>query len=779
MRSDKSIVTENVLPYKPSALGPSALGPAAAMFTNVPDDLKELDQAVLWKYATRDGSTTKVPYQINGKPASTTDPATWGTFDDVQAVYQRYPKRYSGSGIVFSPDDPYCGIDLDGCIDDAGALKSWAQPIIATFGDTYMEISPSGHGIKIWCKATLPGAGRSKKDEAGEGIEIYDRGRYFTVTGNAFNGAPPQIEDHQKDVERLYALVAGSQTGKPQPIDGKIPHGQQHTTLVSLAGTMRRRGMGAEAIFAALWETNTSQCEVPGPAENIRRIAESACRNWQPDPSANVFRGQPEADAGDSDAAQATAAPPGTQQRDFLCNETGNADRLSQRYGDDLAHCEQREGYMVWTGKVWRFDKFVLSERMAEETMREALSDAGNITDDKARGLFLKFVSGSLSRKGLANMAHLAKKKVRQVDTTDFDKDPFLLNCHNGTIDLRRGELRPHRKDDLLSKLIPLDYDPAAKCPLFLRTLYRIMGDSPDATEAEVETAGRLVAYLQRLFGCAATGKPEKLLVVFYGPTGDNGKTTLLTIINKALGDKEYTAQVNIESLMVDPKGAGMSNAVNSDLSDLQGCRFVFSSEVERGQRLALSRVKYLTGLTSIKARRMRENWIEFTPTWKIFMDCNDRPVISSPSDAIWNRVKCVPFTVKLSEAEKDSDLPAKLEPELPGILAWIVAGARDYVAHGLGSAPPEVDASTEEYRKSSDRLKEFIEPVPITIEPHYSPKVYAELFSLSESTVLKWFRDMPGVLKYGKESRNGKRTRVEIKIPYSVWLQVYSEKTR
>jgi putative DNA primase/helicase len=258
--------------------------------------------------------------------------------------------------------------------------------------------------------------------------------------------------------------------------------------------------------------------------------------------------------------------------------------------------------------------------------------------------------------------------------------------------------------------MIPRDYDPAAECPQFMRFLYRIMGDGPDATEAAQETAGRLVAYLQRLFGCAATGKPEKLLVVFYGPTGDNGKTTLLTIINKALGDKEYTAQVNIESLMVDPKGAGMSNAVNSDLSDLQGCRFVFSSEVERGQRLALSRVKYLTGLTSVKARRMRENWIEFTPTWKIFMDCNDRPVISSPTDAMWNRVKCVPFTVKLSKDEIDTDLGSKLEAELPGILAWIVAGARAYAAHGLGSAPPEVDASTEEYRESSDRLKDFIE---------------------------------------------------------------------
>jgi len=259
--------------------------------------------------------------------------------------------------------------------------------------------------------------------------------------------------------------------------------------------------------------------------------------------------------------------------------------------------------------------------------------------------------------------------------------------------------------------MIPFDFDPKAACPLFLRFIYRIMGDHPDATKEEGDRAGRLVEYLQRLFGCAATGKAEKLLVVFYGESGNNGKTTLLSTISKALGGKEYSTQLNIESLMVDPRGGGTNNAVNSDLSDLQGKRFVFSSEVERGQRLALSRVKYLTGLTSIRARRMRENWIEFPQTWKIFLDCNDRPVISSPTDPVWNRVKCIPFTIEIGAEEMDTDLGVKLEAELPGILAWIVQGARDYIIErGLSAAPLEVEASTAEYKESSDRLKEFIE---------------------------------------------------------------------
>jgi putative DNA primase/helicase len=148
---------------------------------------------------------------------------------------------------------------------------------------------------------------------------------------------------------------------------------------------------------------------------------------------------------------------------------------------------------------------------------------------------------------------------------------------------------------------------------------------------------------------------------------GKNGKTTLLEVIRDALGDREYAGQVQVDSLMIRPKEALSSNAVNTDLADLEGCRFVSSSEVEQGQRLSLSRVKYLTGVGQIKARRLRENMITFQPTYKLFLDCNHRPVITDPNDAIWNRMKCIPFKVQIPEKEIDKDLLAKLRPQLPG----------------------------------------------------------------------------------------------------------------
>ena len=157
-----------------------------------------------------------------------------------------------------------------------------------------------------------------------------------------------------------------------------------------------------------------------------------------------------------------------TQHRDYHWNDTGNADRLADLYGHELVYCTERNSYYVWTGQQWRFDEFVEAEKRAEKTMLEAFAEAKHITDGEKRKAFLRFVNKSLSRAALASMIHLTKKKVRQVSANDFDRDPWMLNVENGTVDLRTGTLRPHRPEDLLSKMIPLRYDPHAECPQFM-----------------------------------------------------------------------------------------------------------------------------------------------------------------------------------------------------------------------------------------------------------------------------------------------------------------------
>lgn len=260
-------------------MGPIMKAQVVTPTIRVPDSLAELDQWIVWRYEQRDGGKpTKVPYQINGSHASSTDAKTWCPWNEALRAWQEHPSRWSGTGFVFSPDDPFFGVDLDQCLDDAEKLKPWAQAIMERFIESYAEISPSGRGIKIWGKGRLPGGGVAFP--LGDGhVEVYDQARYFTVTGNHWAGQMLDIEEHQAALDWLLGLSPHGQKKVPFTLDeGKIPKGRQHDTLVSIAGTMRARGCEQPEIEAALLEINKRRLEESAPEEHIKRIAESICR---------------------------------------------------------------------------------------------------------------------------------------------------------------------------------------------------------------------------------------------------------------------------------------------------------------------------------------------------------------------------------------------------------------------------------------------------------------------------------------------------------------------
>lgn len=253
-------------------------GPTSPAIANVhvPDDLSERDSWLLWRYE----GGAKVPYQANGRKASSTDPSTWTDFQHARAAWQRYPKHFAGVGFVFHADDPFAGIDLDNCLDEQGALKEWARGVVEAFFDSYAERSPSGRGVKIWVRGTLPSNLPKVKIQDG-GIELYDRERYFTVTGRVFNGAPLQIEDHASELLGLHAFLTRDRRVKHRAHpDGRIPYGTQHSTLVRIAGSLRWHGVGDEGVLACLLAVNERQCERPGPRANVERIVRSTS-HWR------------------------------------------------------------------------------------------------------------------------------------------------------------------------------------------------------------------------------------------------------------------------------------------------------------------------------------------------------------------------------------------------------------------------------------------------------------------------------------------------------------------
>lgn len=180
-------------------------------FKAIPEALKERPQWVLWRYEERDGKKTKPPFQINGRHASHSDPATWSSFASVLTAY--HGGRWDGIGFMLSPDDPFAGVDLDHCISDGGEIEEWAAEIIQRL-DSYTEISPSGTGVRIFLRGRLPeGASRGGKKHGGLGpgelgaIELYSQLRYLTVTGRRLKDAPAEPEDREEAFHALYAKL--------------------------------------------------------------------------------------------------------------------------------------------------------------------------------------------------------------------------------------------------------------------------------------------------------------------------------------------------------------------------------------------------------------------------------------------------------------------------------------------------------------------------------------------------------------------------------------------
>jgi len=278
-----------------------------------------------------------------------------------------------------------------------------------------------------------------------------------------------------------------------------------------------------------------------------------------------------------------------------------------------------------------------------------------------------------------------------QAQPDDFDADPYLLNCHNGTLNLHTGKLQPHQPADLLTKMANVSFDEGAQCPRWDRFLMEIfLGDD------------ELIRFIQRALGYSLTGSvDEQVFILCYGK-GANGKSTLIGLVEKMLGDYAMTAA---PGLLVAKK----YEAHPTELADLFRTRFVATSEVKTDARWDEERIKQLTGGDKIKARRMREDFWSFEPTHKIWLSANHRPATADNTLAFWRRVKMIPFNATFQGEQRDNSLLMTLMAEAPGVLAWMVRGCLDWQKNGLGSAAA-VEVATNTYRQLSDEIQIFVD---------------------------------------------------------------------
>jgi putative DNA primase/helicase len=374
--------------------------------------------------------------------------------------------------------------------------------------------------------------------------------------------------------------------------------------------------------------------------------------------------------------------------------DLGNAKRFSAKYRERLRHCEKWARWFAWDGMRWREDETLEVYRLGSALIRGLYSQAKRIPDQEERDAFLGHLIRSESMRSISAMINLAKSESGiAIHPDDLDCDPWLLTVTNGTIDLRTGELRAHSPRELITKLAPVAYDPAAACPNWLEFLYMVMSHR-----------STLVEFLQRAFGCCLTGiTSDKALFIMYGAGGDNGKSTMVDVIQRLLGD--YAMRTPTDTFLKKKEGA-----IPNDVARLKGARFVWASENERGSRLSESLIKEMTGGDKMSARFMRGEFFEFYPEFKPWLATNHKPQIRGDR-ALWNRLKLIPFDVSIPEEKQKPrhEVMAMFQEEFPGILNWAVHGCLEWRRCGLG-VPEEVAEATREYEAEQDTFAMFLE---------------------------------------------------------------------
>ncbi len=395
-----------------------------------------------------------------------------------------------------------------------------------------------------------------------------------------------------------------------------------------------------------------------------------------------------------------SAAELGDPMPDEPKTELGYARRLILVYGDRLRYVPAWRKWLVWDGGRWAHDTTGQAQRWMKSIARRITADAIALEEGKERSAAMNLARRAESSAGVSGALTLAGTEAEVVVTPDdLDADPFLVNCRNGTLDLRTGELRDHDPADLLTKMTGAAFDPGASGMAFTGFLERVQPDQP------------MRAYLARLTGLALEGRVAAHILPIHWGSGANGKSTFIDVVMAALGD--YADAADPELLT-----ARAFDAHPTGVADLFGLRLAVLHESDHGRRLAEGTVKRLTGGDRIKARRMREDFWHFTPSHTFAMLSNHKPVISGTDEGVWRRVRLVPWDVVVPEDERDEHLGERLALELDFVLAWLVTGYRDWRAHGLDE-PKKVTEATDSYRAESDALARFVDQRCLT-GPHW-----------------------------------------------------------
>ena len=679
------------------------------MYDKIPYELKELDQWCCFKIETvENGRKTKRPYNpLNNNMAKSNDESTWVSFED--AVNNL--NGYDGIGFFFV--EPYIGIDLDKVGNEIEEYLNNPDTdnIISEFInvlETYAEVSPSGTGIHLITKGELPKKGRRRGN-----VEIYDKGRFFTMTGKQIGGYNGINNDEYGQLNFLHSKYIAKQEPdiNAQNLSGGNGNNLTSEQIIDIA-KKSKNSLRFTTLYEGDWEQfYSSQSEADLAFANDLAFWTARDPKKMDDifRKSNLYRDKWDEKRGEETYGNITintaiescqnefvpettdddfqifimdeAIKPAKENRSYSYDDTGNAERLKDKFGENIRYNYTSRLWMYYDGRRWKNDDTgrmkILTDKVAESIKKEKL-----------------FKSEGIDPRNHNKKVNMLKECEHLLPVTNetFDKDFDLFNTQNGYLNLKTGELKEHDKQQYFTKISNVEYTDKSDCPKWEEFLNDIFLGNQE-----------LIKFIQRAVGYSLSGyTTEQVLMVLYG-NGRNGKSVFLDILNEIFGN--YATNIQPQAIMASKTQSDAS----PEIAKLDGARLVTTTEPNEGERFDEGLIKQLTGGDRVSARKLYENEFEFTPQFKLWMATNHKPYVRGRDDGIWRRFVIIPFEKQIPLEEIDRDLTNKLKKELPAIMKWCVDGFLEWQRIGL-SEPAIIKEQRDEYRTEMDSIVAFIE---------------------------------------------------------------------
>lgn len=434
-----------------------------------------------------------------------------------------------------------------------------------------------------------------------------------------------------------------------------------------------------------------------------------------------------------------------THAKSFPRTDADRAQRFAEWAEGKIHYIPEEERWVFWNGKNWQRDSGgEVIQRIIEFT-DELRGEIDEIQNLKAQAAAYKTLEAARSRRAIeAVKALAATHALIRANITEWDKDPWLIGVTNGVVDLRTGIFREATPEDRVLKKLGCPYAKGAisqRWKNFIATILPQDGVAP---------------FVQRSLGYSLTGDTSEQVLFFLYGQGQNGKSTLIEMMQKIMGN--YTWRAN-SSLFLEQRVEGEEDV---KIGPLLETRFVTGSEVKENSRLAEARIKDLTGGDTLHGRMRYGHPFQFTATHKLWLYGNHKPRIAGTDNGIWRRMRLIPFEVAIPEEKRIRNIKDLLWEEASGILNWLIGGCLEWQKGGL-CAPDAVMAAGADYRDEEDTIGEFIlsqcekDPKAVSSrrEIYRAYKLWCEAagqYALGPRTVADRLAREPGVPKSDKQ---------------------------